>query len=60
MNIFYKKKLSLDVARKKKQQTFPLKPDVHPDGEVTSDLVINYLIIKKKKSKKYFPSLLVD
>jgi hypothetical protein len=38
----------------------PLTADVDPDGEVTSDLIINHLIILKEKIKKYFPSLPIN
>jgi len=37
---------------------FPLTTaDINPDGEVTSDLIVNHLIILKAKMKKYYPSL---
>jgi len=39
---------------------FPLTADVDPSGEVTSDLIINHLIILKEKMKKYFPSLPIN
>jgi hypothetical protein len=39
---------------------FPLTAYVDPDGEVTSDLIINHLIILKEKMTKYFPSLVIN
>jgi hypothetical protein len=39
---------------------FPLTANIEPDGEITSDLIKNHLIIKKKKMTKYFPSLVID
>lgn len=35
---------------------FPLISDFDSNGEVTSDLFINHLIVLKEKIKEYFPS----
>jgi hypothetical protein len=46
----------LDITGRKKQlQMFLLTADFDPDGEVTSDLIINHLIILKEKNEKIIP-----
>jgi hypothetical protein len=54
----------LDITRRKKKQLqiFLLTADfpVDPDGEVTSNLIINHHIMLKEKIKKYFPSLPIN
>jgi hypothetical protein len=61
LNGFLRKiNLWISHVEKKQLQMFPFTADVDPDGEVTSDLIINHLIILKEKMKKYFPSLPIN
>ncbi|XP_025412220.1 zinc finger BED domain-containing protein 5-like [Sipha flava] len=50
LNGFLRKiNLWISHVEKKQLQMFPLTANVDPDGEVTSDLIINHLIILKEK-----------
>lgn len=56
LNGFLRKiNLWISHVEKKQLQMFPLTADVDPDGEVTSELIINHIIILKEKNDKIFP-----